>query len=95
MSSKSLSQVLLAAATVAAVAVGRSISLPPGDDSRTSKNTPPATAAPVPVLKVYVSGAVRSPGVFTVREGDRLSDVIAVAGGADRDAEASPALPHP
>ena len=38
-------------------------------------------------LKVYVSGAVRSPGVYTLRTDDRLSDAMAAAGGAIDGAE--------
>ena len=34
-------------------------------------------------LKVYVSGAVRNPGVYTLLAGDRLSDAMAAAGGAE------------
>lgn len=45
------------------------------------------TATPVPELKVYVSGAVRRPGVYTMRDGDRLSDALAASGGASQDAQ--------
>ena len=47
------------------------------------------TAAPVRevVLKTYVSGAVRNPGIYLFKEGDRLADAIEFAGGAREDAE--------
>lgn len=45
------------------------------------------TATPVPDLKVYVSGAVAEPGVYTMKDGDRLMDAIAAAGGATQDAQ--------
>lgn len=38
-------------------------------------------------LKVYVSGAVQYPGVYTLRQHDRLSDAVKAAGGATDDAE--------
>ena len=47
------------------------------------------TPAPVVELKVYISGAVRDPGVYTASEGDRLAEIIEAAGGAIEDAEAS------
>ena len=39
------------------------------------------TPTPTPELKVDVSGAVASPGVYTMVEGDRLEDALAAAGG--------------
>lgn len=33
-------------------------------------------------IKVYVTGFVKSPGVYTMREGDRIDDAIKMAGGA-------------
>ena len=47
------------------------------------------TATPTPELKVYISGAVTSPGVYTMNEGDRVEDVIAAAGGGAKDAQLS------
>ncbi|MDP3064985.1 MAG: helix-hairpin-helix domain-containing protein [Chloroflexota bacterium] len=39
------------------------------------------TATPTPELKVYVSGAVSKPGVYTLAPGDRVEDALAFAGG--------------
>jgi|DewCreStandDraft_5_1066085.scaffolds.fasta_scaffold00532_6 competence protein ComEA len=46
-------------------------------------------ATPAAELKVYVSGAVASPGVYTARPGDRVEDAVRLAGGLM--AEADPA----
>ena len=40
-------------------------------------------------LKVYVSGAVVKPGVYTLQEGDRLVDAVDAAGGATSGADLS------
>lgn len=40
-------------------------------------------------LKVYISGAVASPGVYSLREGDRLEDALRAAGGPLEDADIS------
>ena len=45
------------------------------------------TPAPVVELKVYISGAVRNPGVYAASEGDRLEKIIEAAGGAIEDAD--------
>ena len=38
-------------------------------------------------LRVYVSGAVRHPGVYTLGPDDRLDDALAAAGGPTGDAQ--------
>ena len=45
------------------------------------------TPTSTPDLKVYVSGAVSSPGVYVLREGDRLEDAVAAASGATQGAQ--------
>ncbi|HOB19138.1 MAG TPA: helix-hairpin-helix domain-containing protein [Candidatus Atribacteria bacterium] len=41
----------------------------------------------ISIIKVYITGAVRHPGVITLEEGDRLADAIELAGGALPDAD--------
>ncbi|MBI4282764.1 MAG: ComEA family DNA-binding protein [Chloroflexi bacterium] len=45
------------------------------------------TATPQPEIKVYVNGAVHSPGVYAASEGDRLEDILLLAGGLTEDAD--------
>ncbi|AEF17582.1 MULTISPECIES: helix-hairpin-helix domain-containing protein [Thermoanaerobacterium] len=40
-------------------------------------------------IKVYVTGLVKSPGVYTMKEGDRIDDAIKLAGGPLDDADLS------
>lgn len=52
----------------------------------------PTVALPIPsptsaTISVYVSGAVTSPGVFTLPEGARVADALRAAGGAAEDAD--------
>lgn len=47
------------------------------------------TATTAPEVKVYVNGAVHRPGVYTVGQGDRLEDVLALAGGLTGEADPS------
>lgn len=47
------------------------------------------TSTPTPELRVYRSGAVAAPGVYGMKDGDRLVDAIAAAGGATLDAQLS------
>ncbi|MGB9723617.1 MAG: ComEA family DNA-binding protein, partial [Chloroflexia bacterium] len=47
---------------------------------------PRPTATPPPIV-VYVSGAVRHPGVYALPAGARLADAVAAAGGADPQAD--------
>ena len=47
---------------------------------------PTPTAQAPAELKVYLSGAVRKPGVYLMAEGDRVIDAVEAAGGATEDA---------
>ncbi len=82
-----LSQVLTAGAILAAVAgaivfmIGRS----PGSGIEVSLQ-PAALQSPV-ALQVYVTGAVKDPGVYTLEDGDRLGQLVEAAGGATDDAD--------
>lgn len=46
---------------------------------------PTATAPPTPtpdgIIKVFITGEVKKPGVYQMREGDRIIDAVKVAGG--------------
>ena len=50
--------------------------------------TPPAAPTVATLLRVHVSGAVASAGVYSFRAGDRVEDAVAAAGGFT--AEANP-----
>jgi competence protein ComEA len=50
---------------------------------------PTPTAVPDVELKVYVTGAVRRPGVYELEEGSRLADVVEAAGGQTDQADLS------
>lgn len=85
-----VSTVLVAAIVLAAVVLllrdGDNIPiqiLPPGQE-------PKATGSASLVdddVRVYISGAVRNPGVYPMLPGDRLSDAVAAAGGPTAKAE--------
>ena len=85
---KLVSQVVLVAAIVAAVAAAAFILIrgaySGGDVEIVLPTVTPESATD---LKVYVTGAVRNPGVFDVKEGDRLAEVVEAAGGATEDAD--------
>jgi competence protein ComEA helix-hairpin-helix repeat region len=41
----------------------------------------------VPDIKVYVTGCVNNPGIFTIKKGQVIDDAIKAAGGATKDAD--------
>ncbi len=66
--------------------------MPVKTSSATPQLSTPQSAAAVPsgekpVLKVYITGAVKSPGVYEVHEGSRIVDVLTCAGGETEDAD--------
>jgi competence protein ComEA len=85
---KLVSQIVLIAAILAAVAGGLVLLARGSSTGRTIEIVIP-TATPVPEesLQVYVSGAVRFPGVYSVKAGDRLAQAIESAGGAREDSD--------
>lgn len=57
--------------------------LPPGQETKTGNPGLPADLD----VRVYISGAVHSPGVYRMLPGDRLSDAVAAAGGPTHEAQ--------
>lgn len=85
---KLVSQVVLIAAMLAAVAGGVVLLVRgPSGGNGFEIILPTATPASVAEAKVYVSGAVRSPGVYILPEGSRLAEAIEAAGGATEGAD--------
>ena len=82
---KLISQFVLVAATLAAIAGGLFLLF--RDSSPGGVEIVLPTATPAATLKVFVSGAVRRPDVYVVNEGDRLADVVEVAGGPTEEAD--------
>jgi competence protein ComEA len=52
-----------------------------------TSGAPPVDRGMTPAMSVYVSGAVRNPGVYPLGEDARLADALAAAGGATGDAQ--------
>ena len=78
-------QLVLLLLCLAALGVGATVLLLQPSPGRIEVALP--TATPQPELKVYVSGAVIRPGVYVVQPGDRLENVLAMAGGLTGDAD--------
>ena len=77
-----LSQVVTAAAILAAVAGAIFFMIGRSPTSGIEVSLQPA-ASPFPVaIQVYVTGAVKDPGVYTLADGDRLGQLVEAAGGA-------------
>jgi competence protein ComEA len=55
--------------------------------SSAAEVVPTVTAAPGATIYVHVLGAVLSPGLYELREGDRIVDAIALAGGFAEEAD--------
>ena len=77
----------LVALFVAVVSAGIAILVNEGRSGSPGVEILLPTASPTPELKVYITGAVARPGVYTVQEGERLADTIIEAGGTTQDAQ--------
>ena len=86
-SSQRWTNALLIIATLAAVSGVLALLLRP--ETRPGIEVSLPTATPPPQLKVYVSGAVAQPGVYSFQEGDRLQEAVQYAGGLLPNADAS------
>jgi competence protein ComEA len=60
-----------------------SISAPKPETEITSKSSP----APLTSVVVHIAGAVKKPGVYTLKDGTRIYQAIAIAGGFQKDAQ--------
>ena len=61
-----------------------------GDDGEPVRIVAPSAVSSESALaesKAYVTGAVRRPGLYAIKEGDRLADLIDLAGGITEDAD--------
>ena len=61
---------------------------PPSPEQPLSTGSPPTSqgVAGQPI-KVYITGAVQIPGVYELRQGDRIYDAVTAAGGTDQGAD--------
>ena len=60
-----------------------------GQDSasiNTADSSPAITSISIPVIKVYICGHIKTPGVYDIGNGARLVDLVSLAGGATEDA---------
>lgn len=84
----------LVAALMAALGLGGGLLLrQPAEPAPIVIQPPPATVTPTPLpttiaapVVVFVSGAVNSPGVYTLPQGARVADALRAAGGLAADA---------
>ena len=84
--------VVIIVAAIAVAAGGVVLFLRDGDDGEPVKIIAPPTVSSETSqaeaeLKAYVTGAVRQPGLYTIKAGDRLADLIDLAGGITEDAD--------
>ena len=85
MSQRAFFNTLLVLATIAAVSGVIALLLRPNSNAGVEITLP--TATPTPELKVFVTGAVQSPGVYTLQQGNRVEDAVNAAGGLLPDAD--------
>ena len=86
-SSQRWTNALIIIATVAAISSVLVLLLRPETSLGIEVSLP--TPTPPPQLKVYLSGAVAQPGVYSFQEEDRLQEAVQYAGGLLPDADAS------
>ncbi len=85
--------VIIVVAAIAAAAGGVVLFLRDGDSGEPVRIIPPPTISSVETsqveteFKAYVTGAVRRPGMYAIKDGDRLADLIDLAGGITEDAD--------
>ncbi len=85
---KLISLALLIASAAAAISGGSVLLLRgPSRGARVQVILPTSTPALSAQLKVYVTGAVRRPGVYALAQGDRLEQALEAAGGPAQDAD--------
>ena len=87
-----LTNLVILVAAIATAAAGIVLAVLGSNSGEPIEIIPPSPApsmesSPPPEIKVYIIGEVRRPGVYTVREGARLVDVIDLAGGMTEDAD--------
>ncbi len=79
-------------AAIAAAAGGMALFLRDGDSGEPVRIVPPQAVSSEAgraetEFKAYVTGAVRQPGLYAIEEGDRLADLIDLAGGITEEAD--------
>ena len=85
---KIASQTVLAVAAIAAIAGGVFLLLRDSSPRGSLEVVlPTPTAAGEAEVVVYVTGAVNSPGVYAIEDGNRLVHAVEAAGGATEDAD--------
>ncbi len=84
---KTITQITAGIATIAAIAGAIFLLLQGGPSGGVQVTLPTPTPAVAQEIRVYISGAVQRPGVYTVRDDDRMVEVVAAAGGALADAD--------
>ena len=80
-------QALLAAAIVLTIAGAVVLLFRASSPGGVEVVLPAATETPEIELRVHVKGAVHHPGVYTLRDGDRLEQAVQAAGGPTPDAD--------
>ena len=87
-----LVNLVIIVAAIAVAAGGVVLFLRDGDDGEPVRIiAPPTVSSEISQAeaesKAYVTGAVRHPGLYTIKAGDRLADLIDLAGGVTEDAD--------